>query len=113
MDLRESLLNANDLRSKEVFVKQWDQTVTVQELGLQESLEVYGTIKPDEDGNVTMGHAEIARMVALGVVDPKTRERIFLDSDVPKLARKNKAALMLLYTEITALSGSIEDEAKN
>ena len=113
MELSQDILDFNDLRTKEVEVKQWKRTVTIQELGLQESMLAYGSIKPDDDGKVTLDHMDIAQIVAFGVIDPKTGDRVFSDDDVPKLARKNKAALMLLYTSITELSGSVEDEVKN
>jgi hypothetical protein len=113
MELNQDILDFNDLRTKEVKVPQWKRTVTIQELGLQESMLAFGSIKPDNEGKVTLDHLDIAQIVAFGVVDPETMERVFSDKDVPKLARKNHKALMLLYTSITALSGSVEDEVKN
>ena len=112
MGISQDILDFTDLRTKEVEVPQWKRTVTIQELGLQESMLSFGTIKPDDDGKVTLDHIDIAQIVAYGVVDPETFERVFSDKDVPKLARKNHKALMLLYTSITALSGSVEDEVK-
>ena len=111
MGLSQELLDFNDLRTKEVKVPQWKRTVTIQELGLQESMLAFGSIKPDDDGKVTLDHMDIAQIVAFGVIDD-AGERVFSDKDVPKLARKNHKALMLLYTSITALSGSVEDEVK-
>jgi len=113
MDLSSEILGCDDLRRKEVKVPQWGKTLTIQEMGLQESLQSIGSIHPDENGQVTLSHLDIAQVVAYGVIDPETGERVFSDADVPKLARKNRAPLMLLYTEITALSGSVEEEAKN
>jgi len=112
MGLSQDLLDFNDLLTQEVKVPQWKRTVTIQELGLQESMLAFGSIKPDDDGKVTLDHMDIAQIVAFGVIDPETGERVFSDEDVPKLARKNHKALMLLYTSITALSGSVEDEVK-
>jgi len=112
MGLSQDLLDCNDLRTKEVEVPQWDTTLTIQELGLQEHMQAFGSIKPDDDGNVTLDYLDIAQTVAFGVVDEKG-ERVFSDEDVPKLARKNQKALMLLYTAITSLPISVEDEVKN
>ena len=100
------------LRTKEVEVPQWKTTLTVQELDLQDSMLAFGSIKPDSGGNVTLSPDEIASVVALGVVD-ENGDRVFTDEQVPQLVKKNHKALMLLYTEITKLSGSIEDEVKN
>ena len=112
MGLSQDLLDFDDLRTQEVMVPQWKRTVTIQELGLQESMLAFGSIKPDDEGKVTLDHMDIAQIVAFGVIDPDTGERVFSDKNVPKLARKNHKALMLLYTSITALSGSVEDEVK-
>ena len=112
MGINQDILDFTDLQTKEVKVPQWKRTVTIQELGLQESMLAFGSIKPDDEGKVTLDHLDIAQIVAYGVIDPETMERVFSDKDVPKLARKNHKALMLLYTSITALSGSVEDEVK-
>jgi len=113
MGLSQDILGFNDLRTKEVKVPQWKRTVTVQELGLEDSLITFGSIKPDKDGRVTLTHTDIAQIVARGVIDPETGERVFTEKEVPALAKKNHKALMLLYTAITSLSGSVEDEVKN
>jgi hypothetical protein len=113
MDLSTDILGLDDLRTKEVKVPAWKRTVTVRELGLQESMLAFGSLKPGDDGEVTLGYTEIAQIVAYGVIDPDTGERVFNDKQVPKLARKNQKALMLLYTSIVSLSGSVEDEVKN
>ena len=113
MDLGKELLAIDDLRTKEIEVPRWKRKVTIRELGLQESMLAFGSVKPGSDGTVTMDYLDIAQIVAFGVIDPVTGERAWSDEDVPKLARKNKTALMFLYTSITALSGSIEDEVKN
>lgn len=113
MSLGQDVLEIDDLRTAEVEVPQWKQTITIRELGLQESMLAYGSLKPGEGGEVTLDYNDIAQIVAYGVIDPETGDRAFSDEDVPKLARKNKKAVMLLYTAITDLSGSVEDEVKN
>ena len=113
MGLSQDIFDTDDLLTREVEVPQWNKTVTIRELGLQESMLAFGSVKADEDGNVTLDYLDIAQIVAFGVIDPETGDRAFTDEDVPKLARKNHKALMLLYTSIAALSGSVEDEVKN
>ena len=113
MGLSSDILDYADLRTEEIEVPQWKRTVTIRELGLQESMLAFGSIKPDKGGKVTLSHLDIAQIVAFGIIDPKTGDRAFSDKQVPELARKNQQALMLLYTSITALSGSVEDEVKN
>lgn len=113
MELSQEILDYSDLRTEEVEVPQWNRTVTIRELGLQESMLSLGSLKPGEDGKVTLTHAEIAQIVAYGVIDPETDDRVFSDDAVPKLARKSKKALMLLYFAIIELSGDVEEEVKN
>lgn len=112
MGLRDKLLSVSDLRTKEVEVPSWGAKLTIRELNLQESMDAFSNIKPDDDGNVTLGYDDVAKVVAFGVID-EDGERVFTDEDVPVLAKKGKAALMKLYTEITMLSGTVEDEVKN
>ena len=113
MGLSSDILGMDDLRTREVFVPAWKRSVMLRELGLAESMQSLGALKPDKDGKVTLTHNEIAQIVAYGVIDAETGERAFSDADIPKLARKNPKALMQLYTEIVALSGTVEDEVKN
>lgn len=113
MGLGQDILDFDDLRTKKVEVKQWKRTLTIRELGLKESMLAYGSLKPGKGGEVTLDYNDIAQIVAYGVIDPKTNDRLWSDKDVTKLARKNKAALMKLYTAITKLSGTVEDEVKN
>lgn len=113
MSISQDILGFEDLRTKKVKVSQWKTTLTIRELGLQESMQAYGSLQPTEDGEVTLAYGDIAKIVAFGVIDPATGERAFSDADIPKLARKNHKALMMLYTEITGLSGTVEDEVKN
>lgn len=112
MGLSDDLLAFDDLATKEVDVPVWKRKVTIREMGLQESLTAFGPDRVGEDGTITLGGLDIARVVACGVIDAKG-ERVFSDDDIPKLANKNRTPLMFLYNEITALSGSIKGAGKN
>ena len=113
MDLSE-LLDFNDLRTDEVYVPQWKQKITVQEQGLEESMVSFGPdSKVSKDGTITLTAKDIARVVAFGVIDPKTGDRVFSDKDIPTLARKNRDALTLLYHAILSLSGLPKEAEKN
>lgn len=111
--LRDQLLALDDLRTKEVTVPVWKHKLTIRELGLQESLEWAGPDRVSKDGKVTLSGEDLAKVIAYGVINPETGERVFTNADIPKLASKNRRALMFLYNEITALSGSVEDAEKN
>lgn len=105
------ILDFVDLRRGTVDVPEWNTTLTVQELGLEQGLEVYKMIQSMDGDKATMAAKDIARVVAWSVIDPDTGELVFSDSDVPKLARKNRAALVRVYQAITSLSG--EEAEKN
>jgi len=113
MDLKADILACSDLRNKEVTVPVWKRKVTIRELGLQESLASFGPDKVAKNGKITLDATDIARVVAFGVIDPATGERVFADDDVPALAKKSRVALMYLYNQITSLSGTVEDAEKN
>lgn len=105
------LLDFADLREKEIEVKEWKCTLRVRELGLEEGMALFNMIKGLQEGSaVTLQATDIAQVIAWGVVD-ENGNRVFSDADVPKLARKNRNALMSIYTEITSLTG--EDAEKN
>lgn len=104
------ILNLNDLQTKVVRVKEWDRDITIKELGLDDGLKMFDLVR-DVDESPSMAAEDIAQVVAWGVVDPETLERVFSDDDVPALARKNMKVLMFLYEEVMSLSG--KDAAKN
>ena len=104
------LLALDDLRTKVVDVPGWKQKLTIRELGLDEGIKLFSMAQESND-KLVLGGEDIARVIAWGVIDPDTRERVFSDADIPALAKKNRKALMFLYQEITALSG--DDAEKN
>ena len=104
------ILGFNDLKTKVIKVKAWDCELTVRELGLADGIKMFDLIS-DADDRPTIAAESVAQVVAWGVIDPATLERIFSDDDVAQLAQKSSKALMFIYKEIMALSG--EDAAKN
>ena len=105
------ILDLNDLQTKVVKVKEWNREVTVQELGLDDGIKMFDLVRNLDDDKVVITAESIAQVVAWGVVDPETNERVFSDDDVAALAQKSRKALMFLYEKIMALSGG--DAAKN
>ena len=108
------LLSINDLKTKTIHVPKWDKDVVIQELGLLPMMEMYQSMnfKDIEQGKIEVRPLDIARIVALGVVDDNG-ERVFADEHIPALARKNREALMFIYGEIMSLSGTEDDAEKN
>lgn len=107
------ILGITDLRTKQVEVPHWKQTLTIREMGLDDGVKFAALMRSRGDSDaVTLTGEDIAGVVARGVID-ENGERLFTDADIPKLARKSQKALLLLYTEIVGLSGDVEEAAKN
>lgn len=110
MELREQLLAIEDVVTKEVEPPGWGRPVTIREMGLQESLDLAVVA---EDGKVQLTALQMAETIIGCVIDPDTGDPVFLPEDAEALAKKGKSALMYLYNEIMALSGTIEGAEKN
>lgn len=107
------ILSLTDLRTRQVEVPQWGKTLTIREMGLDDGVKFAALLRTRGDGkSVNLTAEDIAAVVARGVID-ENGERLFSDADIPKLALKNQKALLLLYTEIVALTGDAEEAAKN
>ncbi len=104
------ILHINDLKTSTVFVDEWDVTIHIRELGLDEGIKLFSMAQNLED-NPTLTGEDIAQVIAWSCYDPETNERLFSDADVPALAKKSQRPLMQLYSAITELSG--DDAEKN
>lgn len=105
----DDVLAFDDLRTKTVSIAQWGGAkFTVRELGLAQGLELFAMFGGE---TAELTGEQVAKVVAWGVIDANTGERVFTDDHVPKLAQKNRDALLTLYRAITALSS--EDARKN
>jgi hypothetical protein len=113
MGVKDLVLASSDLATREVEVPEWKTTLTVTELGLGEGMQLAAMYGNGE--KVTLTGRDVAQVVAWGVVDPETGERVFSDADVPKLARKSRHALMRLFSAIGELSSAdgFEEAEKN
>jgi hypothetical protein len=105
------ILDFADLKEGTVEVPEWKTTLTIRELGLDQGLSLYSMVQSLSGNQVVMKGQDIAQVIAWSVVNPETGERVFSDADVPALAKKNRNALMRIYTAITSLTG--EDAEKN
>jgi len=104
------ILGLNDLATKVVRVEEWDCDLTIRELTLDDGIRLFQMAKDFEDKFV-MDSKDIAQVVAWGVIDPDTGERLFSDDDITALTQKNRKPLMFLYEQISSLSN--EDAEKN
>ena len=114
MKLADDLLGIDDLKTKRITVPQWKREIVIKELGLLPIMEMYQSMnaKDIDSGKIEVKPLDIAKIVALGVVDDSGNQ-VFTDEHIPALAKKNREALMFIYTEIMSLSGTDEDAEKN
>jgi hypothetical protein len=111
--MKDEILGFPDLRTKVVTVPHWNKSLTIREMGLHEGIQFAGMMRGASEDKVTLTAQDIARVVAWGVIDPETGERVFTDEDVAPLSRKSQKALLFLYQEIVGLSGDVEEAGKN
>lgn len=98
MNLRDRILAANDLKTKSVFIAEWDLELTVRELSGGERDEIFRL--HEESADITA----VCRTIEIGAID-ENGARVFEDGDAEKLAGKSDAALTTMYSEIMKLSG--------
>ena len=104
------ILGFKDLKTKTITVDAWKCELTIRELSLDEGIGMLSMASKD-DGEDTLNAGDIAQIVAWGVINPETDERLFSDDDIPQLMRKNPKPMMEIYMEIASLSGG--DAEKN
>jgi hypothetical protein len=120
---REQILSLSDLQIQKVYVPEWKMDVHVRSLSGSErdQFEEANLIRERNrksgmmNFDVRLANSR-ARLVSLTCCDEKG-VRLFQDSDVEALGKKNSAALSLLYNVAASLSGitdeDLEDLLKN
>ena len=98
MNLRNEIIAVMDLKTKQVFIKEWDLEITVRELNGGQRDEVFRL--HDQAADIKA----VCRTIELGVID-EDGNRVFEDGDSEKLAGKSDDALSKIYSEIMKLSG--------
>lgn len=112
MELREKILAADDRTFELVEVPEWDVTLGVREIGLQDALRFLSSSDLDGD-KLTVRAEEVTAVIVAGLVDPETHKPVFSRDDVPELLEKSRSVLMRLYVKILGLSGSVEEAEGN
>jgi len=115
---REAILNADDLKTLDIEVPEWNGVVRVQALrGVDRDLFEQSLVNvddEDEDGNVKTKVNMLgmrARLVALGAVD-ENGVRLFSEEDAEKLGYKSAAALERVCDGVMSLSGMNKSEVE-
>lgn len=109
MKLREQILQANDLKSENVTVKEWGVTIQVREMSAgdrERMLKQHSEYTKKGDNT-----AAVCSVIEQVSFDPETGERIFEDGDTEKLAEKCESALLAIYRAAMKISGiSLADD---
>ncbi len=114
---RDAILQADDLVSEVVEVKEWGGSVKVRTLTGAERDAFEQSIVKQRGKDTQMNLRNIrAKLVALTVVDEEGK-RLFADSDVGQLGKKSAAALDKIFEVAQRLNGlrqeDVEELSKN
>lgn len=107
MDLRESILGAEDCRPEAVAVPEWNATLHVRPLTGLELLRFEEWTEATKCDQTT----KMARLVVLCVVD-EAGGQLFKDGDEQLLARKSGTALMKVFLVAARLNGMVKGAAE-
>lgn len=108
---KDQILNANDVEERIVDVTEWGGKVLVRGLtGVQRDAFEKSCIEgKGKNREVNVINAR-AKLVAMAIVDPKTKEPMFTQKDVEALGKKSAKAINRVYEVATELSGIGEEE---
>ena len=106
MSLRETILQAQDIKTEQVKVPEWNATVNVRGLtaGERDDFEASWFVM-DASGEMVRSIANLrARLCVRSVVD-ENGNRLFTDADTEALGQKSGRAMDRIYEVASRLSG--------
>ncbi len=112
MNLREKILQSDDLETKEMTVKKWGVKLLLTALSGEQRSKVYAD--STKDGKYMPEDFPYNLFIA-SVLDPKTKAPVFLSEDIQALRKKNGAVFESIAKELMTLSGigeSAQEEAE-
>lgn len=111
MSIRDKVLAAKDIKSEQVFVKEWDVTVEVRGLtGRQRAILLQDVV--DQRGRTDLKKL-YPQLVVLSAFDPETGEPVFHAGDADAIAEKSAASLEAITDVAMRLSGLNGEAGKN
>lgn len=111
--LKDQILGAKDIKHKDVHIEEWGVTIRVmgftdEQLGSwrakTSALRAKQRNGDEVDMDIELKHRR-AELLVHCLRDPETGQRIFTDSDAPRLAKKHAGILQALDVLATSLSG--------
>lgn len=113
---KDQILQAEDLDTKDVYVKPWNGYVRIRTMTAHERDRFEQQMFSNKGGKKERMDDIRATLVSLTVVD-EDGKRMFSDKDVKALSKKSAAALDKLFAEAQSLNAvsddDVEDLAKN
>ena len=112
---RDAIIDADDLNTETIEVPEWKGSVIIRSLTGQERDQFEMSVLEKRKGNIEAALGKMvnfrARLVALTVVD-EDGDRLFSDSDVLLLAKKNASAISRIFDASRKLSGLSESDVE-
>jgi hypothetical protein len=115
MSIRDKILQANDLKTEQVRVDEWDVTLTIRTLsGKERDAFEASMVKISKTGQAKQDIANIrARLVALVVIDPDDNNLpVFTEADIPELGGKSALALDKVFSAAQRLNGFTKEDVE-
>ncbi len=109
MNLRDTILSAQDIPSEELHVKEWDVTVLVKGMSAGERITLMQNAYDQQTQQVNMA-AVYPDIVVSCVHDPDSGDAIFTTADKDALMSKSSAAIEAIAAVGLRLSGIGSDE---
>ena len=109
MNLKDSILSAQDIPEETLEVKEWNVTVLIKGMTAGERVKLMQSAFNQDTGQVNMA-AVYPDVVVSCVHDPESGEPVFTDSDKDALMGKSSAAIESIASVGLRLSGVGKDE---
>lgn len=109
MNLRETILSADDLGSEIINVPEWGVTVEIRGLTVEQRAHVMETAYIDDKIDSVKLNREL---IITCLYDPETGERIFTNADGDVIIKKNSGVVESLCKIASKLSGLAPDSQK-
>lgn len=109
---KDQILNADDLQTKDVYVKPWDGYVRVRTMTAHERDKFEQQIFTNRGGKKERMDDVRALLVSLTVVD-EDGKRMFSEQDVKKLSSKSAAAMDAIFSAAQSLNAVSDNDVED
>lgn len=113
MNLKEQIVQAQDLKTEVINIPEWGMDITIRQLSSQLVNDIQDLLAKTKEDDRYKNY--IPMFVAFSIIDPDTGERVFGNNDVSLLAKKSGVVLKKIYDAADRLNNinSLEEKAKN